>query len=42
MDFTPLVLRVESVLAAYLLGGATAAGYTLLAWVALGLFGMWK
>jgi hypothetical protein len=32
IDFTPLIVRIESVLAAYLLGGATAAGIVLSIW----------
>jgi hypothetical protein len=32
IDFTPLIVRIESVLAAYLLGGAQAAGIALAVW----------
>lgn len=37
IDFTPLIVRIESVLAAYLLGGATAAGYALAVWAVISI-----
>ena len=36
IDFTPFLVRLESVGAAYLLGGSTAAGYTLAVWTVIG------
>ena len=42
MNYDAILIRVESVGAAYLLGGPTVAGYALAVWAVIGLFLAWK
>jgi len=42
MNYDALMIRVETVGAAYLLGGNAAAGYALIVWSLIGLLTAWK
>ena len=42
MNYDALMIRIETVGAAYLLGGSHAAGYMLIVWTIISFFANWK
>jgi hypothetical protein len=42
MNYDALLLRIQTVGAAYLLGGSAPAAYVLIAWSVMGFFSLWR